>query len=200
VSPRLLGALVGVLALGIGAGVLLASHRTAPIDAPAAGSSPTTADAPPGDAPPGEPEPDDTDDGDTEDDDDDLRDDAKVEMQAKAKICKKLSCTEAQRGELGTAIRQFRDETRERRIEIRNLRASAAELWRTEAPDPARVTELETRLLQLEGEVEASARGALLTFHRLLDELQRRKLAKWLRRKSARDLLSDRRPREQGEQ
>lgn len=198
-SPRLLGALVGVLALGIGAGVLLASHRPQPIDTTAAGANAPT-EPPTEDSPANEPDDDESDDESDTDGDEDLRDDAKVEMQAKAKICKKLSCTEAQRGELGTAIRQFRDDTRDRRIEIRNLRASAAELWRTESPDPARVGELETRLLQLEGEVETAARGALLTFHRLLDELQRRKLAKWLRRKSARDLLTDRRSREQGEQ
>lgn len=193
-SPRTLGALVVVLGLGIGVGVFFAANRQA-AEATANGDvEPAAADAAPvSDEPADEPSDDEDTDGDEE-----LRDDAKVEMQAKAKICKKLSCTEAQKGELGTAIRQFRDDTRERRIEIRNLRASAAELWRSEVPDPARVAELETRLLQLEGEVEGAARGALLTFHRLLDELQRRKLAKWLRRRSARDLLQDRRTRDQG--
>lgn len=183
-----------VLGLGIGVGVFFAANRQA-AEATANGDvEPAAADAAPvSDEPADEPSDDEDTDGDEE-----LRDDAKVEMQAKAKICKKLSCTEAQKGELGTAIRQFRDDTRERRIEIRNLRASAAELWRSEVPDPARVAELETRLLQLEGEVEGAARGALLTFHRLLDELQRRKLAKWLRRRSARDLLQDRRTRDQG--
>lgn len=132
-------------------------------------------------------------DGDDEADDDDG---PGAEMQAKAKICKKLSCTESQRGELGTLIRAFRDDTRDRRTEVKNLRASAAELWASTDPDTARVTELETRVWTLEGEVEARAREALLTFHRVLDEEQRRKLSKWLRRKSARDLLQDRRNRE----
>jgi Spy/CpxP family protein refolding chaperone len=133
---------------------------------------------------------------DAEDDGDDDDDGPGAEMQAKAKICKKLSCTESQRGELGTLIRSFRDETRDRRTEVKNLRASAAELWASAEPDTARVTELETRVWTLEGEVEARAREALLTFHRVLDEEQRRKLSKWLRRKSARDLLQDRRNRE----
>jgi uncharacterized membrane protein len=131
-----------------------------------------------------------------EDDADDDDDGPGAEMQAKAKICKKLSCTESQRGELGTLIRAFRDETRDRRTEVKNLRASAAELWASAEPDTTRVTELETRVWTLEGEVEARAREALLTFHRVLDEEQRRKLSKWLRRKSARDLLQDRRNRE----
>lgn len=131
-------------------------------------------------------------------DDDEADDDdgPGAEMQAKAKICKKLSCTDSQRGELGTLIRAFRDDTRDRRTEVKNLRASAAELWASADPDTARVTELETRVWTLEGEVEARAREALLTFHRVLDEEQRRKLSKWLRRKSARDLLQDRRNRE----
>ena len=131
--------------------------------------------------------------GDDEGDDDD---EPGAEMQAKAKICKKLLCTDSQRGELGTLIRQFRDETRDSRTEVKNLRASAAEIWASAEPEVARVTELETRVWTLEGEVEARARAALMTFHRLLDEEQRRKLSKWLRRKSARDLLQDRRVRE----
>lgn len=131
------------------------------------------------------------------DDDDDVDEDAPgVEMQAKAKICKKLSCTDSQRGELGTQIRAFRDATRDRRTEVKNLRASAAEIWASSELDTARVTELETRVSTLEAEVEARAREALMAFHRLLDDEQRRKLAKWLRRRSARDLLQDRRTRE----
>lgn len=136
------------------------------------------------------PDDDDADDTDADDDGE------KAAMQAKAKICKKLSCTDSQRGELGTLIRTFRDETRDRRTEVKNLRASAAELWASPEPDAARVTELETRVWTLEGEVEARAREALMSFHRVLDEEQRRKLSKWLRRKSARDLLQDRRTRE----
>lgn len=128
------------------------------------------------------------------DDDDD--DGPGAEMQAKAKICKKLNCTDSQRGELGTLIRQFRDDTRDRRTEVKNLRASAAEIWASAAPDAARVNELETRVWTLEGEVESRAREALMTFHRVLDDLQRAKLSKWLRRRSARDLLQDRRSRE----
>lgn len=132
------------------------------------------------------------DDGDDTDADDDGENAA---MQAKAKICKKLACTDSQRGELGTLIRGFRDTTRERRVELKNLRASAAQAWAEASPDAARITEIETRVLTLEGEVEVAARDALLSFHRVLDDEQRRKLSRWLRRKSARDLLQDKRVR-----
>jgi Spy/CpxP family protein refolding chaperone len=116
-------------------------------------------------------------------------------MQAKARICKKLTCTDNQRGELGTLIRTFRDNTRERRTELKNLRASVAQAWAAAEPDGVRIAELETRIAQTEVEIDASARHALLAFHRLLDDEQRRKLARWLRRKPARDLLTDRRQR-----
>ncbi|MBK6922358.1 MAG: Spy/CpxP family protein refolding chaperone [Deltaproteobacteria bacterium] len=135
------------------------------------------------------PDDDDADDTDADDDGE------KAAMQAKAKICKKLACTDSQRGELGTLIRVFRDDTRERRVELKNLRASAAQAWASATPDAARIAEIETRVLELEGEIEGAARGALLGFHRVLDDEQRRKLSRWLRRKSARDLLQDKRVR-----
>ncbi len=135
------------------------------------------------------------DDDDAEADEDD--EGAPDTMQAKARICKKLSCTENQRGELGTQLRNYRDLTRDKRTEAKNLRASVAEAWATAEPDAVRIAELETRIAELDGEIETSARHALLAFHKLLDDEQRRKLAKWLRRKPARDVLADRRQREE---
>ncbi|MBX7082553.1 MAG: periplasmic heavy metal sensor [Nannocystaceae bacterium] len=116
-------------------------------------------------------------------------------MQAKAKICKKLACTDAQRGQLGALIRQFRDETRDRRTEVKNLRASVAEAWGQPQADASRIAELDGRMATLESEIEASARATLLSFHSGLDDEQRRKLSRWLRRKSARELLQDKRTR-----
>jgi Spy/CpxP family protein refolding chaperone len=96
------------------------------------------------------------------------------------RLCEQITCTEAQKQDIGEVFKQLRVDVKPDREAIRDLRRQLAGEWAKDRPDEAKLAKLADKIAAHERNIADRRMEAMLELHALLSPEQREQVAEHL--------------------